>query len=257
MGTPFDGVGVFVFAFEGAGTQLTRQDAAAYKANGVDYVAVKVSDGKTGGGQEVIEQIQAAQQEGLGVIPWGFLYGTLPAQDQLTVLHEAAGGGFDTAILDIEASFPIADLKGFGPFPGGLALCTWYDPAQHPGAPSIGLWADIGGAALIPQAYAGAMAVSPAQAVVTALTDYRALKIATLPPLLPANDTTAMLAFAEAAKSGGCRGVLAWRHGAPITPQSMAGVAEVFAPPAPPPPRVVLVAGQVYETPKGDSLTLG
>lgn len=256
MTTPFDGAGVFGFDFAQQGTPLTAADADGYRAAGVDWIAVKVSDGVTGGGQVVIDQIKTVQDAGVRCIPWAYLYGTLDVAQQLAVAHDAAGGGFNLLIADIEASFPVGQLAGFGPFAGGFAVTTWYDPAQHPGAPSIGQLADIGVTALIPQAYAGAMGVTPAQAVVTAMTDYRALGIAKLPPLLPANDTVAMLAFAQAAKSAGCNGVVGWRHGAPITPASMAGVAAVFAPPAPPPAPTPLKAGTEYVTPKGDILTL-
>ena len=238
--TSLDGTGLWVFYFPTGGggpiggTPLSAPDAAAYKAAGVDWVAVKVSDGIRGGGQVVIDQIGVVQGAGMRVIPWGFLYGSLPAQQQLQVLKAAAGGGFQDAILDIEETVDVVAFSGFDQM--ACALCSWGNPDQHPDAPSIGLFNDIGITAQLPQAYPGAWQVSPSQAIATASGQYRG--IVPTPPLCPVSDQgSTLLAFAEAAKAAGCSGISAWRHGANgISPASFSGVAAVFAPPVPAPP---------------------
>ena len=261
---PFAGVGIWTFNFKGSGTVLTAADAAAYKAAGVDWAAVKVSDGTVGGGPGVIAQIQAAVAGGLQVIPWGFMYNAYSAAQQLADLKSAAGGGYSCGILDIEEYVNVLDFTGFD----GLitALCSWGDPDSHPNAPSIGLFNDIGVTAQLPQAYSGAWKVSAAQAIATAMGQYNAIK--PVPAICPVNDQgDNLLAFALAAKAAGCAGISAWRHGANgVSPASFAGVAEVFAPPAPTPTPTptpapapseqVLVAGTPYQTPKGDTITI-
>ena len=267
MSTPFDGVGIWVLGARWGGTPITAAEAAAYKAAGVQWAAVKVSDGITGGGNAVIQDMQACWDGGLSVIPWTFIEPTAgDAGPQMHVCFLASGSGQKLAIADVEAQpTNIASLTAqFGA--AGTAVTTWGNPLPtHPGQPSIGQLADLGVAAILPQAYAGAWKVSEAQAIATMVQSYAACGLGSkMPPLLPIGDTGNMLAFAQAAKAAGCQGVSAFRHGANgITAASFQGVAEVFAPPAPTPPPdpapapVQLTAGTVYLTPKGDRLTLG
>ena len=267
MTTPFDGVGIWVLGARWGGTPITAAEAAAYKAAGVQWAAVKVSDGITGGGNAVIQDMQACWDGGLAVIPWTFIEPTAgDAGAQMHVCFLASGSGQKLAIADVEAQpTNIASLTNqFGA--AGTAVTTWGNPLPtHPGQPSIGQLADLGVAAILPQAYAGAWKVSEAQAIATMVQSYAACGLGSrMPPLLPIGDTGNMLAFAQAAKAAGCQGVSAFRHGANgITAASFQGVAEVFTPPAPTPPPdpapapVQLTAGTVYLTPKGDRLTLG
>ena len=270
MTTPFDGVGIWVLGTRWGGTAITSADAAAYKAAGVQWAAVKVSDGITGGGAAVIADMQACWDGGLRVIPWTFIEPSAgDAGVQMHVCWLASGSGMRAAIADVEAQpSNIANLvTQFDP--QSTAVTTWGNPLPtHPGQPSIGDLADIGVGALLPQAYAGAWAVTPAQAITRMLASYACCNLANMPPLLPVGDTGAMVAFAQAAKAAGCQGVSAFRHGANgISPASFAGIAAIFPPPdppAPPPPPlptpppapVQLLAGVTYLTPKGDVLTL-
>ena len=265
MSTPFDGVGIWVLGTRWGGTAITQAEAAAYKAAGVQWAAVKVSDGTTGGGAAVIQDMQACWDGGLAVIPWCFIEPTAgDAGPQMKVCFLASGSGQKLAIADVEAQPQnIAELVA--QFGGAqTAVTTWGNPVPtHDGQPSIGQLADIGVAAILPQAYAGAWGVTPAQAISQMVDSYGACGLgAKMPPLLPIGDTGEMVGFAQAAKAAGCQGVSAFRHGANgISPDSFQGVAEVFAPAAPPPDPtpapVQLTAGTVYLTPKGDRLTLG
>lgn len=233
MTSLFDGLGVWSFWFEGVGTPLTPADCQEYKAAGVDWIAVKVSDGVTGGGQVSIEQIQLVEAAGLRSIPWAYLYGNLPVSAQLATLKAAGGGSSGPYILNIEQAVLVAELA---PVAAVSAVATWGDPQSFPGQPSIGQLADIGVAAIMPEAYSGAWKLTPTQAVARAVADYEDLRLSRLPPLLPINDSAGMLEFAQAAKAKGCLGVSAWRHGANgIGPQALSGVAQVFSPPVPSP----------------------
>lgn len=270
MGTPFDGIGLWTFSYEGGGTPLDPADAAAYKAAGVDWVAFKVSDGIGGGGQAVFAAMSAAQNAGMRAIPWGFFEPGLDAGEQLQILWQASGEGFPCCICDLESVQAIGNMpaKAHGM---ELGISTWGNPLPtsllnvgHPGAPSIGQLADIGVRAILPQAYGGDWGVSPAQAIAIMRAAYAACNLPNMPPLLPISDQGAgALAFAQAAKAAGYGGVSFWRHGANgVTPAALAGVAAVFAPPPPPPPPpppspIQLQAGQQYLTPKGDTLVLG
>ena len=265
MSTPFDGVGIWVLGTRWGGTAITAAEAAAYKAAGVQWAAVKVSDGITGGGNAVIQDMQACFDGGLAIIPWTFIEPTAgDAGPQMHVCFLASGSGQKLAIADIEAQPTNIASLGIGFGIASTAVTTWGNPLPtHPGQPSIGQLADIGVAAILPQAYAGAWKVSEAQAIATMVQSYAACGLGSkMPPLLPIGDTSNMLAFAQAAKAAGCQGDSAFRHGANgIGPDSFQGVAEVFAPPTPPPDPtpapVQLTAGTVYLTPKGDRLTLG
>ena len=268
MATPFDGVGIWVLGTRWThdlGSAITAAQAAAYKAAGVQWAAVKVSDGLTGGGAAVIADMQACWDGGLAVIPWCFIEPTAgDAGPQMHICFLASGSGQKLAIADVEAK-PV-NITGLvsqwtGP---NVAVTTWGNPVPtHDGQPSIGQLADIGVAAILPQAYAGAWGCSEDQAIATMQASYRAANLSNppMPPLLPIGDTGEMVAFAQAAKAAGCNGVSAWRHGANgISPASFQGISAVFpppAPPAPPPPAPVqLHTGIVYLTPKGDRLVL-
>ena len=267
MSTPFDGAGIWVLGTRWGGTAITAAEAAAYKAAGVQWAAVKVSDGTTGGGNAVIADMQACWDGGLAVIPWCFIEPTAgDAGPQMHTCFLASGSGQKLAIADVEAQ--PQGIAGLVTQFGGpnTAVTTWGNPVPtHDGQPSIGQLADIGVAAILPQAYAGAWGCSEDQAIATMQASYRAANLSNLPPLLPIGDTTNMVGFAQAAKAAGCNGVSAWRHGANgISPASFQGIAAIFPPPptpdppAPPPPTTVqLQTGVVYLTPKGDSLTLG
>lgn len=268
MINPFVGAGLWVFNFGGEGTPLVLTDAQAYAAAGVQWVAVKVSDGTTGGGKVVVDQIAVVTEAGMRAIPWAFMYGTLPVAAQFTTLMEAAGGGAGgkgldgaSGIGDIEAAFPNS-VAGFGGL-GDFSVCTWGNPLAtslldvgHPGAPSIGQLADEGVTAFMPQAYAASWGVSEAEAIAICMASYKACNLSNMPPILPVGNTADMLAFAQAAKAQGCQGVSAWRHGAPMTPSAMAGVAALFPPTAPPPPTpppaAPLTIKLSQDTPAGD-----
>ena len=264
MTTPFDGVGIWVLGTRWGGTAITQAQAAAYKAAGVQWAAVKVSDGLTGGGAAVIQDMQACWDGGLAVIPWCFIEPTAgDAGPQMHVCFLASGSGQKLAIADVEAQ--PAGIAGLVTQFGGpsTAVTTWGNPVPaHDGQPSIGQLADIGVGAILPQAYAGAWGCTEAEAILDMLNSYKAANLSNLPPLLPIGDTGNMLTFAQAAKDAGCNGVSAWRHGANgISPASFQGISAVFpppTPPAPPPPTPVqLQTGIVYLTPKGDRLVLG
>ena len=265
MSTPFDGVGIWVVGSRWGGTSITAAQAAAYKAAGVQWAAVKVSDGTTGGGNAVIADMQACWQGGLQVIPWTFVEPSAgDAGVQMHVCFLASGSGQKLAIADVESQPQnIQNLvTQFGP--SGTAVTTWGNPVPtHDAQPSIGDLADLGVAAILPQAYAGAWGVTPAQAIATMAQSYAACNLGSkMPLLLPIGDTGEMLAFAQAARAAGCQGVSAFRHGANgISPASFDGISAVFPPPAPPAPSppapVQLQAGTVYLTPKGDRLVLG
>lgn len=230
MTTPFDGLGVWSFWFDGVGTPLTAADCQAYKAVGVDWICVKVSDGTQTWGGTPAAQMDLVRQAGMRAIPWGFLYGNLSIPAQLAALQSAGPGPY---IMDIEEAVAVGQLA---PVAHESAVATWGDPQNFPGQPSIGQLADVGLAAVMPEAYSGAWLLTPAEAIARAVGDYQALHLTNLPPLLPINDSADMLAFAQAAKAAGCSGVSAWRHGANgITPSSLAGVSAVFEaqPPAP------------------------
>ena len=247
------------------GTAITAAQAAAYKAAGVQWAAVKVSDGTTGGGNAVIADMQACWDGGLGVIPWCFIEPTAgDAGPQMHTCFLASGSGQKLAIADVEAQ--PAGIAGLTTQFAKVAVTTWGNPVPtHDGQPSIGQLADIGVGAILPQAYAGAWGVSEPKAISGMIASYKAANLSNLPPLLPIGDTANMVAFAQAAKAAGCNGVSAWRHGANgISPASFQGIAAIFPapappdPPAPPPPTPVqLQTGVVYLTPRGDRLTLG
>lgn len=232
MTTPFDGLGVWSFWFDGVGTPLTAADCQAYKAVGVYWICVKVSDGTQTWGGTPAAQMDLVRQAGMRAIPWGFLYGNLSIPAQLAALQSAGPGPY---IMDIEEAVAVGQLA---PVAHESAVATWGDPQNFPGQPSIGQLADVGLAAVMPEAYSGAWLLTPAEAIARAVGDYQALHLTNLPPLLPINDSAEMLAFAQAAKAAGCSGVSAWRHGANgITPSALAGVSAVFEaqPPAPSP----------------------
>ena len=260
--TPFDGAGLFCFYYDGVGTPLTPAEASAYKQAGVDYALIKVSDGMTGGGAVVLQQMQAAWDGGLRVIPYGFFYSTWSGAEQLAILKAAQGGGERTYCADVESAISPAGLAGVGVSTWGNPLPTSLLNTGHPGEPSIGLLADVGVAAYLPQAYGGAWGVSPAQSIAIMEASYRACNLGSLTkPLIPTSDQgTGLLEFAKAAKAIGCNGIIAFRHGANnVSPQSFAGVAEIFTPvtptPSPNPSPAVLVSGETYQTPKGDLVT--
>ena len=270
MTTPFDGVGIWVLGSRWGGTPITAAEAAAYKAAGVQWAAVKVSDGITGGGAAVIADMQACWDGGLTVIPWTYIEPTAgDAVVQMHVCYLASGSGQKAAIADVEAqpsNLPNLTTQ-FGP--QGTAVTTWGNPLPtHPGQPSIGQLADMGVGALLPQAYAGAWGVTEVAAIDRMAQSYAACNLgAKMPPLLPVGDTGQMIAFAQAAKAAGCQGVSAFRHGANgISPASFQGIAAIFpppdppapppTPPAPPPATVQMQAGVIYLTPKGDQLTV-
>ena len=265
MASPFAGVGLWIVGSRWGGSSITPAQAEAYRAAGVRWAAVKVSDGLTGGGAAVIADMQACWQGGLQVIPFAYVEPTAGnVGPQMRVCWLASGSGQKAAIADIEAQPPgIAGLvEQFGA--AGTAVTTWGNPVPtHDGQPSIGDLADLGVAAVLPQAYAGAWGVTPAQAVATMVQSYGACNLgAKMPLLLPVGDTSEMVAFAQAAKAAGCQGVSAFRHGANgISPASFEGIAAIFPPPPPPAPtppaEVQLRVGVVYLTPKGDRLTLG
>lgn len=268
MTTPFDGVGIWVLGTRWGGTAITAAEAGGYKAAGVQWAAVKVSDGLTGGGAAVIQDMQACWEGGLQVIPWCFIEPTAgDAGPQMKVCFLASGSGQKLAIADVEAQPPsISGLTTQFGAPN-TAVTTWGNPVPtHDGQPSIGDLADLGVGAIMPQAYAGAWGVTPEQAISAMLNSYRAAGLKNLPPLLPIGDTGQMVAFAQAAKAAGCNGVSAFRHGANgISPSRFTGIAAIYpapdpapapSPTPPPPAPVQLQAGVVYLTPKGDKLTL-
>ena len=146
-------------------------------------------------------------------------------------------------------------------------MVTWGNPLPtHPGQPSIGQLADIGVGAILPMAYSGAWGITPQAAIAAMRQSYLECGLGSrMPPLLPVNDSGAMLEFAQAAQAAGYLGVSGYRHGANgISPASFAGIAQVFpkgqsvprpTQPTPAAP-VQLRSGVAYLTPKGDLLTL-
>lgn len=252
--TPFDGLGLWSWWFDGEGTPLAAADCAAYKAVGVDWICVKVSDGTNTWGGTPAAQLDLVRAAGILAIPWAYLYGNEPIAAQLAAL-KGASGPTGPYILNVEKTITVGQLS---PIAHESAVATWGDPQNFPNAPSIGQIADVGMAAIMPEAYSGAWEVTPEVAIQRSLAGYRSLGIPNppgLPPLLPINDTSAMLAFAQAAKAAGCRGVSAWRHGAGgITPQALEGVAAVFKASPPPPPSPTTLQPGTYTLPSSATI---
>jgi hypothetical protein len=254
--TAFDGLGVWSWWFDGEGTPLTAADCAAYKAVGVDWICVKVSDGTNTWGGTPAAQLALVRAAGMRAIPWAFLYGNESIAAQLTALKTASGSA-GPYILNVEKSIPVGQLASVA---HESAVATWGDPQNFPNAPSIGQIADIGAGAIMPEAYSGAWGVTPEVAISRTMGGYHSLDIPNppgLPPLLPINDSSAMLAFAQAAKAAGCRGVSAWRHGANgISPSALAGVAAVFKASDPTPTSSTVLQPGTYTIPTGYGATI-
>ncbi|MGH2612676.1 MAG: hypothetical protein ACRDFB_06450, partial [Rhabdochlamydiaceae bacterium] len=240
MSTPFDGLGVWVFDFGGEGTPLTEADADNYKGDKVDWIAVKVADfigdTYTGGGEEVIKDIQAANKAGIATIPWFFAEAHGPALSEQVAITVAAAGGVPKGsriIVDAESTLNVKELGEA--LDGYVWACTtWGNPYTHPGAPSVGQLCDVGCTALLPQCYGAAWKMSASAALEYMRTSFGAIAVPNLIPLLPVYDNTDVANFAGLVKANGGKGVSAWRHGAPQSPTTVAN-ANVWweAPPAP------------------------
>lgn len=250
--TPFDGVGLWIWPKFWGGNDLTEADAAAYKAAGVRWVAIKSSDG-TEGNPEYPAQQQLASQAGLLVFPWAYIEPTPVGTEaaQVKVAWEAAGSpasGF-TMWTDIEAAINVGAFgRAMASYGLRFGVTTWGNPSPaHNGAPSVGQLADVGCLAFGPQSYYSAWGVSAQAAIQTSVSNFGGLGLGPYTkPLLPLVDGPAILAAAQACKAAGLNGISAWRYGANgITPTSFAGVADVFGTVAPSPVYLTLAAPTV------------
>ncbi len=231
--TPFDGVGLWIWGAFWGGNDLDGAAAAAYRAAGVRWVALKCSDGITGD-PAYPAQARISLDSGLAVIPWCFVEPGGNEAAQVQVAWQAAGSpaAGSLMICDVESTVNVGVLgRALASHGFTWATSTWGNPQAHPGAPSIGQLADMGCAAFLSQSYAVAWGVSAQSAIATSVAAYGGLGLGPYTkPILPTLDGPAILAAAQACKAAGLNGISAWRYGANgITPTSFAGVADLFA----------------------------